>query len=799
MTIRAGALGLSLCAALVGSAARPQTTDELQTTASIYDAGSGEPVPLFLSVTINGRDTELVAEFEGALDGSDMSSTRSELEQLGIRAPLGISKQVPLDSIEGLTWRYDERAQAIHISAPYSVLLPEVVSAARKPGFEPADASWGAAMNYSLVGEHGFGDAYAKADGTIFASLDGWIFAPFGQLGSTGIYSRPMSGDGPETAIRLETALKMDLPDKALTLTFGDFTTSGPTWHRPVRLGGVELRRNFDLRSDLVTDQRLSFDGSAAVPSSVDVFIENNRVFSTRISDGPFRLEDLPIQGGGDAQILVRGADGQVRRETVSFFAAPSLLKQGMADYSLAIGQPREGFGLTSDDYGDPTVLTSSLRYGLTKQVTVEAHVSATEELQLWGAGLTAVPFSLAEVSVAAAQSRFAGETGEFLQLGLRTQIGKIDLNASTSRTGEGFADLAYVTGLDYLGGTLASSGSLLEVAERQDVISLGIPILKSGRRLGLSYVRAERENSSDQLASVSFGAPLAGGRGSFSVNSAYNFETDDTRVSFGLSWKLGKRTYAQASAYTDLRGEATQDLSVSRTMGEGLGAWGYQVQAARKEDGRTPLRARGDLRARYGEMAVEVQSDSGSTYMRGQLDGAVAFTGGALAFGNHIRDGFAVIDVGVEDVPVYLDNRPVARSNARGRVLVNGLNAYRRNRVSVNVRDLPEQATLGVSAIDVVPSRRSGQYLSFGGSQGGGVLVVLRDASGRVLPAGTVVYANGSGTETYVGYDGETWIEDARPRNTLKVELASGGCTAHFAHDDAGALQDLIDPVTCR
>lgn len=795
LTLTAGAVGLGLTAAL----AQSDPTADLLLSAEVPDDLDASDVPLFLAVTVNGLDTELIAEFSADLDGRNMAAPRSELAELGIKAPMGTSAVVPLKAIDGLTYHYDEANQVIHIAVPHDGLLPEVISAAHAPEFEPAEDSYGAVLNYSLVGDTGFGEAYENYHGTLSANLDGWAFAPLGRLAASGYFTQQMGPEGEGKALRLETSFTADLPEQALSLTLGDFTTAGPGWTRPIRMAGIELRRDFSLRSDLVQDQRFSYSGAAAVPSSVDVFIENSRVFSTEISDGPFRLEDVPVQGGGDAEIVVRGIDGQVSRRRVSFFSSDGLLKPGMADYSIAVGRPREGFGLTSNDYSENEVFTASLRYGLTRKITVDGHFSATDDFQLAGLGVTAVPLSLGEVSLAFATSDFQGRKGNFAKLDLQTQIGKVDIRASSTRTDPGFADLAYVTGLDYLkssgGGT---SGSLLEVAQAQDVLSLSIPFSKSNRRIGLSYISARRETSRDELASISFGTPIRGGRGAFSFNGSYNFDTQDVRLSAGLSMKLGKRTHGQVSAYRDTSGRETRDVTVSRTMGEGVGGWGYHLQAAQRED-QVPVRLKGDYRSRYGELTGEIQTQGEGAYLRGQMEGAAAFAGGAFAMGNTVQDGFAVVDLGVPNVPVYLDNRPVARTNARGRVLVNGLNAYRRNRLSVNVRDLPETASLGVSAAELVPSRRAGQYVSFGGQAESGVLVVLRDAAGQVLPAGTVIAVNGNPVEAYVGYDGEAWIEAPQPRNRVVARLAGGSCAATFAFDRSGAVQDVIDPVVCH
>lgn len=795
---RINMLGLFLTASMIAGVPSVATSEETDSLVDIFGDATGDEVPLFLAVSINGKDTGLVAEFSAGLDGGNMRSTRSELTQIGLQVPPRMAQNIALHDIDGVRYTYDPVEQSLDIQAPYSALRPDIRSASYAQDFEEPDRAYGAVVNYSVVADRGFGGDFSGPNGGLSANLDGWVFAPFGQFRSTAYFSRPFASAAKDQNLRLETTLTTHIPDKALTVSVGDFTTAGPSWTRPIRMGGVQVRRDFSLRSDLVTDQRLSYAGAAAVPSSVDVFIENNRVYSTNVDSGPYQLEDVPIQGGGDAEIVVRGIDGQVSRRTVSFFDASNLLKKGVADYSFGIGFAREAFGFSSNEYGGSPIFNGSFRYGATERLTFNTHVSGTEDLLVVGGGITAIPYALGEVTANIAASQYEGETGGFAQVGLRTQIGDVDLNVSSSRATSDYADVALVTGLDYLDST-GVQGTLLEVAKAQDVVSLSIPVTKSGRRLGLSYVRAERATSKDSLASLSFGSSLGKGRGSFSLNTAYNFESEEARLSMGLSMRLGKRRYAQASAYTDSEGRQTQDISYTRSQGDGIGAWGYHLQAAHRDDGRTPVRAKGDLRTQYGELSGEVQTDQGGTYTRTQFDGAVAYTGGAMAMGNQVRDGFALVDVGVSDVPVYLDNRKVAKTNNRGRVLVNGLNAYRRNRVSVDVADLPEDATLGVSAADLIPSRGGGQLVSFGGSDEAGVIVVLRDPSGAVLDPGAIVYPNGNAQETYVGYDGETWIDSPRRTNVLRVETERGTCTARFGYQPGAAGQGRIDPVECR
>jgi outer membrane usher protein len=92
---------------------------------------------------------------------------------------------------------------------------------------------------------------------------------------------------------RYDTYFTISHPGGLLTTTLGDLTTSAMAWTGPVRLGGVQIRRDFSLRDDVVTSPLLSYSATAAVPSTIDVYIDNVRAYSGAIGQGPFTLTDV--------------------------------------------------------------------------------------------------------------------------------------------------------------------------------------------------------------------------------------------------------------------------------------------------------------------------------------------------------------------------------------------------------------------------------------------------------------------------------------------------------------------------
>jgi outer membrane usher protein len=115
--------------------------------------------------------------------------------------------------------------------------------------------------------------------------------------------------------IRTDTYWRTDLPGRMDTLVIGDTVSSGRAWSRPVRYGGLRYARDFTLAPGYITYPTPSITASAALPSTVDLLVNNRRATSSAVQPGPFDLTELPIvTGAGQLQLIVRDMLG---RETV--------------------------------------------------------------------------------------------------------------------------------------------------------------------------------------------------------------------------------------------------------------------------------------------------------------------------------------------------------------------------------------------------------------------------------------------------------------------------------------------------
>ncbi|MFH4346950.1 fimbrial biogenesis outer membrane usher protein, partial [Acinetobacter baumannii] len=88
-----------------------------------------------------------------------------------------------------------------------------------------------------------------------------------------------------------------------------------------VRLGGIQLRHNFSIRPDLITYPLPQFTGQAALPSTVDLFINGLKNSTNDIQPGPYILNNVPfINGRGEAVVVTTDAVGRQVSTTLPFY-----------------------------------------------------------------------------------------------------------------------------------------------------------------------------------------------------------------------------------------------------------------------------------------------------------------------------------------------------------------------------------------------------------------------------------------------------------------------------------------------
>lgn len=738
---------------------------------------------LYLGVTLNGVQAAQIARFEKSPAG--LSASATTLRELGLRWPGSESATgaLPLSRLPGLVAAYDSAGQQVNITVPVSLLdrLPLRLSSGLEPPTRIAPQSRLPALLFNY-------DLYAQSAGSV-STLSSFNELRLSGVGP-GVWSHSMvtrfsegAGAPRRDHVRLDSSWQHDFPQEMLSVTVGDTLTSALPWSRATRIGGIRLSRNFALQPYRITSPLASFQGEAALPSTVDLYINGLRQSSQQVQPGQFQLDSLPsLSGAGLAQMVITDINGQRRSVSFDFYGAPNLLQQGLSDWSVETGFVRGDYGQSSFTYDSKPVVSGSARYGLSDDITVESHAEASARLRVAGGGAAwRLAGQAGVLSASAAASRSDAGNGRQHSLGYQWSARNYSAAFRTQRNNSDWRDIA----------------SRFDSASSRGADSLYIGFGNLLGQWGMSYVRQlYASQAAARYLALSWTRDLPG-PSTLGVSMTKDLGTGgNTHVYLSWSMPLEERRSISVTVSRQAGGSRLALDAAQSAPGNGDG-WGARVQASADQAGASG-QAQVTRSLGFGQWTAGVaRSGPGiPAALYGNGSGALLWVGGGLHAMRRAEDAFALVSTdGVADVPVRLENRLVGRTDAKGQLLVPQLSAYQRNQLAIDTLELPADMRAERVTADAVPQGRSGALVRFSLRRVSAVQLGLKDERGQMLPAGSAVWLDGGDTAsqradqpyTVVGHEGLVYLEDPPAKATLHVETPAGTCTV--------PLPDLLSP----
>jgi len=660
-----------------------------------------------------------------------------------------------LDALAGLTYRLDEVTQTLAMQVPAGLFDATRLMGKETRFSAPTPASLGGFLNYDVTANH----AQGLTDTNGVLELGG-----FGSLGTAETRILALDLGGQASAIRLDTTWTRDQPMQLASLRFGDAISGTSSWGGAVRFGGVQWATNFSVQPGFVTFPLPGISGEAALPSTVDLYVDSALRMTRKVPSGPFSIENLPVPSGrGDARLVMRDILGREQIITQPFDTNSQLLKQGLHDYSYEVGFVRRNFGIDSNNYGR-ILAVGTHRLGLTEQFTGEVHGEFLGNQQTVGLGGVLMLPAVGVLSGSVAASHSDKGVGGLLGLGFRRQSRSFSFGVNTQIASQRFVKLGIQPE---------------ELAPRQ--ISQAFVSLAT-TDYGAFSARYTQQAFHDQedktIVSGSYAREI-GSLGNLSM-SVMRFLSGGAEAVFSLNFsiRLGNRTNANISTSAKPGREQAQ-LQLGRSVPAGSGVGYRLIAGAGDSDVRT---AELNIKSQVGSYTLGASQASDQTAFRGSANGGVAFLGGNTFLSRSITDSFAVVQVpGYSGVGVYVDNQLVARTDANGSALLPMLRPYQKNTVRIEQADLPFDAKIDAVQLDAVPYLRSGLLLKFPVKRSHGALLTIVLENGEPLPAGAQVQIIGDNVEQNevfpTGLRGEVYLTGLAASNQLRVTLLEQSC----------------------
>lgn len=743
---------------------------------------------LLLEVYVNGQALPGITRLERLADARLViplevwALTRLSAPPGGLIALPEEQSGYALEDAPGLRYVLNSSLQTLHITAPASAFQASslLVGSGLMP--LPKSALPGAFFNYDGVVTHTQGHL-----ATVGAVVEGIVFSGPDSLVSGAV----LTHDGlARQAVRTDTYWRRDLPGRMEALLLGDTIGSGGAWSRPVRYGGLRFARDFSLAPGYISYPIPTLQGSAALPSTVDVIVNNQRRSSNlNVGPGPFDLTHVPlVSGSGEVSLVVRDLRGVQTVLTQKYYLSPRLLTPGLSDFSLDTGRLRRNYGLPDSGYG-PGFAAATYRYGLNNALTGEGRVEVQKTRKAAGLELSGQVGTLGVAQATAAWSRSDPDGRDTQPSGGRYLLA---FERSAPLGGSGSLQL------EHFDAGFRQFGDLGSEARPRDRMQAQTGMSVKRLSLGVSYTRQTSwEGDNFRLLALSVGTPIID-RLFLSLYATKRLGPEggwSAGMSFVMPLEKQRSVIVTSNRDSDGRIATAVQSSQSPPVGPG---WGWQVRAS--DQATQQAQASAIFNSDVAQLHAQANAGNGNQAVRLGASGSVGWLAGLPFATRRIDHGaFAVVRVAdLPNVPVYRSNQIAATTNSQGLALVTGLRPYQQNQLSLDPDQLPFDLQINGVQEMVTPYARSGVFVDFAVRRTRNAQLVLQQANSTPVPAGALVTLLPGGQTFVVGKRGEAYLTDLKDSNRLRVTWKGGTCELTVALDPAADSEPRIGPLTC-
>jgi outer membrane usher protein len=740
---------------------------------------------LVLGLTVNGQlinsGAILIKGVNGSLLISKNDLTKSRINLNNIKfIQVDNEEYTDISNFKNVKFDLDTNNQGIQIFFDESYFIKNKLTNKNEPQFDLIRSNSGIFLNYDIYSE--FYSARNSLSGLF--EIGGGVKQ--GLLTSNLAY---LEREENREIIRLDSTYRMDTPEKMTTLRLGDaITQPSTTLGRPVRFGGIQYGTNFQLRPGYLTIPSTTINGQAGLPSTVELFVNNVLQSKREVPPGPFAISGIPLlSGNGQVQMVVTDLTGRQTVINQPFYSSPSLLAQGLTNYSIEIGKLRNNFGLESNDYGKEFI-ASSYRLGVFNNLTVEASTQLQHKdfIGLQGAATTTFT-DIGLISIGAAYSRAPIGHGSQKVMLFERWMGKVGMGYRQEWSDETYRQL----GID----EKYNAKSLQSINFSYYIDHIG--------SLSISGVKQTYTDSlTNNIVSLTFstskknwGNFVLSFFSSVSDNGINSAKNNSASISWILPLEHGHSTSLMHIKNLNINNSDQTILQYSRNISNNTGV-GYRLQTGVNVPNQVSLEGRSDK----GIVRLEAAEIQGQSSARLGMSGSIVKFNENYFISQRVNDSYAVVNTnGIKNVRVYLENQAYTKTNDRGIAFIPRLRSFSRNHVSIEQADLPFDVEIASLIMQPVPAWRTGIHINFPIKKIKPVTLKLIKEDCELVTAGSSLKLNGVELESLVGYDGLVYLTNLQETNQLEAYFNTGQCKTEITVNKADENIPYLGEFICK
>ncbi|WP_336027117.1 fimbria/pilus outer membrane usher protein [Acinetobacter pittii] len=762
-------------------------------------------IQLFLNISVNSNISKDLISVRQDQDRKLYIRSR-DLKTLRLKMDEHIpdNQWVYINDLNGIQFKYLENEQSLNLKVPsnmltgYSVdLNGQQVTSPNLLKMKPLNA---AILNYSLY------QTMTNDENVFSGTAEGIFNSAIGNFSSGVLYNGSNENSySHEKWVRLESKWQYVDPEKIRIYTLGDFISNSPDWGSSVRLAGFQWSSAYSQRGDIVTSALPQFSGSAALPSTLDLYVNQQKIYSGLVPSGPFDIKQLPFISGNEVTLVTTDATGQQSITKKPYYFSSKILAKGINEFSVDVGVPRYNYGLYSNDYDDATFASGAIRYGYSNSLTLSGGAEAsTDGLSNLGTGFAKNLFGFGVINTDIAASQYKDENGYSTLLGLEGRISKnISFNTSYRKVFDNYFDLARVSQVRYLKNNQINPESqnyLNYSALADEIFRAGINYnFYAGYGIYLGYNQIKYSDNSYKLLSTNLSGSLDKNWGFYA--SAYkDYENHkDYGIYFALRYTPSSKVNAITSVSSD-SGNLRYRQEIFGLSEPQIGSFGWGGYVERDEDTHeNNASVYASYRARAAYLTGRYNRFGDNDQVAVSATGSLVAAAGRIFAANEIGDGYAVVTNAGPQSQIINGGVNLGETDKSGRFLIANLRPYMSHHIYLDPSYLPLEWEVSSTNQRVFVGYRQGTLVDFGAHQVISGLVKLVDQKNSPLMPGYAVRINDQ-QDGVVGYDGEVFIPNLLKQNKLEVDLLDhGSCQVDFAYENKQYSAKKLGPYVCR
>ncbi len=762
-------------------------------------------VQLFLNISVNSNASKDLIPVRQDQDRKLYIRSR-DLKTLRLKMDEHIpdNQWVCINDLNGIQFKYLENQQSLNLNVPSDMLTgyavdlnSQQITSPNLLKMKPLNA---AILNYSLY------NTITNDENVFSGSAEGIFNSAIGNFFSGVLYNGSNENSySHEKWVRLESKWQYVDPEKIRIYTLGDFISNSPDWGSSVRLAGFQWSSAYSQRGDIVTSALPQFSGSAALPSTLDLYVNQQKIYSGLVPSGPFDIKQLPFISGNEVTLVTTDATGQQSITKKPYYFSSKILAKGINEFSVDVGVPRYNYGLYSNDYDDATFASGAIRYGYSNSLTLSGGAEAsTDGLSNLGTGFAKNVLGIGVINADIAASQYKDENGYSALIGLEGRISKnISFNTSYRKVFDNYFDLARVSQVRYLKDNQSDDepkNYLSYSALADEIFRAGINYnFYAGYGVYLSYNQIKYSDNSYKLLSTNLSGSLDKNWGFYA--SAYkDYENHkDYGVYFALRYTPSSKVNAITSVSSD-SGSLRYRQEIFGLSEPQIGSFGWGGYVERDQDAKeNNASIYASYRARAAYLTGRYNRFGDNDQVAVSATGSLVAAAGRIFAANEIGDGYAVVTNAGPQSQILNGGVNLGATDKSGRFLIANLRPYMSHHVYLDPSYLPLEWEVSSTNQTAFVGYRQGTLVDFGAHQVISGLVKLVDQKNSPLMPGYTVRINGQ-QDGMVGYDGEVFIPNLLKQNKLEIDLLDhGSCQVDFAYENKQYSAKKLGPYVCR